>query len=140
MTALLPPTPAAVTAYFTRRRSAIAEFTPEDLASNERLWRVEICGLPESAAPAAVEAENGGSRSAEASPVVQSPDPPCGHCGQPPCRACGQPFQPRREWSRYCSASCKQRAKRARRGNIGHADWVLQTSAPEAAELAGAVE
>jgi hypothetical protein len=47
---LLPPPPAAVAAYFQRRRSSIAEFTPEDLASNERLW-LEICGLP--AAPAA---------------------------------------------------------------------------------------
>jgi hypothetical protein len=44
---LLPPPPAAVASYFTRRRSAIAEFTPEDLASNERLW-AEACGEVES--------------------------------------------------------------------------------------------
>jgi hypothetical protein len=43
----LPPTPAAVASYFTRRRSAIAEFTPDDLASNERLW-AEACGEVES--------------------------------------------------------------------------------------------
>jgi hypothetical protein len=114
----LPPPPAAVAAYFARRRSSIAEFMPEDLTANERLWVVEICGLTEPATAATEEAENGGSTSAEASPVVQSSDPPCGHCGQPPCRACGQPFQPRREWSRYCSAGCKQRAKRARRGSV----------------------
>jgi hypothetical protein len=62
----LPPPPAAVAAYFQRRRSSIAEFLPEDLASNERLWVVEICGLTESAAPATGEAENGGSAPAEA--------------------------------------------------------------------------
>jgi hypothetical protein len=117
----LPPAPATVASYFTRRRSAIAEFTPEDLASNERLWVVEICGLTESAAPAAAEAENGGSKAAEVVPVVQSSDPPCGHCGQPPCRGCGRAFQPRRQWSRYCSAGCKQRAKRARRGSVAEA-------------------
>jgi hypothetical protein len=118
----MPPTTAAVSAYFRGRRSAIAEFSPEDLTANERLWR-EICGLPETAEPAepqpaAAEAENGGSTSAEASPVAEPPDPSCGHCGQPPCRGCGQPFQPRRGWSLYCSAVCKQRAKRARRADF----------------------
>jgi hypothetical protein len=114
----VPPPPAAVAAYFARRRSSIAEFTPEDLADNERLWRVEICGLPESATPAAGEAENGGSTSAEASPVAEPPDPSCRAHGEPRCYDCGQPFQPRRQWSRYCSAGCKQRAKRARRADF----------------------
>jgi hypothetical protein len=120
---LLPPPPAAVAAYFQRRRSSIAGFSPEDLDANERLWR-EICGLPESAEPAepqpaAAEAENEGSKAAEASPVVQSSDP--SSCA--PCGGCGQTFEPRREWSRYCSASCKQRAKRARRGSVGHGEF-----------------
>jgi hypothetical protein len=66
----LPPTPAAVAAYFTRRRSAIAEFMPDELRHNERLWIVEICGLTESAAPAAGEGENGGSKAAESSKAL----------------------------------------------------------------------
>jgi hypothetical protein len=103
----LPPPPAAVAAYFQRRRSSIGGFSPEDLDANEQLWR-EICGLPQ---PAAAEAEKWGSTSVVASPVIPGPDP----SAQPRCAGCGQPFQPRREWSRYCSPGCKQRAKRARR-------------------------
>jgi hypothetical protein len=45
----LPPTPAAVVEYFHRRRRAIAEFSPDDILHNERLWCDEICGQPESA-------------------------------------------------------------------------------------------
>jgi hypothetical protein len=47
--AALPPSPAAIAEYFRRRRSTIAEFWPDDILHNERLWVVEICGLPESA-------------------------------------------------------------------------------------------
>jgi hypothetical protein len=46
-TRALPPPPAAVTEYFQRRRHTLSGFTPEDLLHNERLWQVEICGLPE---------------------------------------------------------------------------------------------
>ena len=46
--AVPPPSPVAVTEYFRRRRSSISEFTPDDILHNERLWVVEICGLPES--------------------------------------------------------------------------------------------
>jgi hypothetical protein len=109
---MLPPTPAAVAAYFTQRHGTLEAFTSDETRHNEWLWLVEICKLAESEAaallqPPSLEAENGGSTSAEVIPVVQSPDPRC--------KACGQPFQPRREWSLYCSASCKQRVKRARR-------------------------
>src|SRR5215831_6509226 len=48
MPAVLPPSAAAVAEYFRRRRSTIAEFTPDDILHNERLWVVEICGLDES--------------------------------------------------------------------------------------------
>jgi len=47
--AVLPPSPAAVAEYFRRRRSTIAEFSPDNILHNERLWVVEICGSPESA-------------------------------------------------------------------------------------------
>ena len=47
--AMLPPSPAAVAEYFRRKRSTISEFSPDDILHNERLWVVEICGLPESA-------------------------------------------------------------------------------------------
>jgi hypothetical protein len=117
---MLPPAPAAVAAYFAQRRGTLAGFTPEDVRHNEMLWLVGACGLSESEAaalmgdpapamptPAALEAENGGSMAAEVVALVQSPDPRC--------NACGQSFQPRREWSRYCTVNCKQRAKRARR-------------------------
>jgi hypothetical protein len=119
----LPPTPAAVAAYFKQRRGSLTELTPEDARHNERIWLVGACGLSESEAAAlmagapspaaampigaALEAENGGSRAEEVMPVIQGPDPRC--------NACGQHFQPRREWSRYCTVNCKQRAKRARR-------------------------
>jgi hypothetical protein len=109
-TLCLPPTPAAIAAYFTQRRSVISEFTPADIEHNERLWVVGICGMPEPpecAVPASPETENGGSEAAEVIPAVQGSDPRCS--------ACGRAFQPQREWSRYCSASCKQRAKRRRR-------------------------
>jgi hypothetical protein len=113
---MLPPAPAAVAAYFAQRRGTLAAITPEDARHNERLWLVGACGLSESEAAAllrtdalgaALEAENGGSMAAEVVALVQSPDPRC--------NACGQSFQPRREWSRYCTVNCKQRAKRARR-------------------------
>jgi hypothetical protein len=35
----LPPAPAAVAAYFTRRRGSLTDFTPEDLQHNERIHR-----------------------------------------------------------------------------------------------------
>jgi hypothetical protein len=113
VTDVLPPPPAAVAAYFARRRSNLAGFTPDEIEVNERLWLVGACGLSEVEAAAlmasarALEAENGGSMAEEVIPVVQSPDPRC--------NACGRAFQPRREWSRYCTVNCKQRAKRARR-------------------------
>src|SRR5215471_19502391 len=44
----LPPSPAAIAEYFRRRRSTISEFSPDEILHNERLWVVEICGLPES--------------------------------------------------------------------------------------------
>src|SRR5215472_8829726 len=47
MPAVLPPSAAAVAEYFRRRRSTIAEFTPDDILHNERLWVVDICGLTE---------------------------------------------------------------------------------------------
>jgi hypothetical protein len=115
---MLPPTPAAVAAYFAQRRGSLAGFTPDEVRNNERLWLVEVCGLsepPESEARApaparegrALEAEDGGSMEPEVVPAIHAAN---SHCG-----ACGQPFQPRREWSRYCTVNCKQRAKRARR-------------------------
>ena len=115
-TAVLPPPAAAVAAYFARRRSTLAGFTPEDIEVNDRLWLVGACGFSESEAAAlmasarALKAENGGSEPVAALPVEGGPDPRC--------NACGQPFQPRREWSRYCTVNCKQRAKRARRVGV----------------------
>ena len=54
------------------------------------------------------EPENGGSGTpADVEPILPLELAECG--------ACGQQFYPPREWSRYCSARCKQRAKRARR-------------------------
>src|SRR5215831_6431550 len=47
--AALPPSPAAIAEYFRRRRSSIAEFSQDNILHNERLWVVEICGLPERA-------------------------------------------------------------------------------------------
>ena len=44
---ILPPPYAAVADYFQRRRSSLSAFMPEDILHNERLWHVEICGLPE---------------------------------------------------------------------------------------------
>jgi hypothetical protein len=119
MSERLPPAPAAVTEYFRRRRGSLAELTTADLQHNERLWVVETCGLPESACdpaitpggsvprPAAWEVKYGGSTEPEVVPAVHADTT---HCG-----ACARAFQPRREWSRYCSPICKQRAKRARR-------------------------
>ena len=72
---MLPPTPAAVAAYFAQRRGTLAGFTPDETRHNEWLWLVEVCKLSESEAAAALEAENGGSTSAEVIPVVQSPTP-----------------------------------------------------------------
>jgi hypothetical protein len=46
--AMLPPSASAVAEYFRRRRTAISEFSPDDILHNERLWVVEICGLDES--------------------------------------------------------------------------------------------
>jgi hypothetical protein len=115
---MLPPTPAAVAAYFAQRRGTLAAITPEDARHNERLWLVGACGLSESeaavllqpAAREAWEAENEGSTADEVIPAGAGPDPRC--------NACGQPFQPRRGWSRYCTVNCKQRAKRARRVGV----------------------
>jgi hypothetical protein len=112
---MLPPTPAAVADYFARRRGSLAGFTPDETRHNERLWLVGACGLSESeaevllqpAALAALEAENGGSTEPKVVPAT--------HAADPHCEACARVFQPRREWSRYCSVNCKQRAKRARR-------------------------
>jgi hypothetical protein len=80
----LPPTPAAVAAYFRARRSAIAEFTPEALQHNERLW-LELCGLPEPSeptVPAAAEAEPHLAATmpprATGSPAGELPPGPCG--------------------------------------------------------------
>jgi hypothetical protein len=42
------PPPAAVKDYFRRRRNSISEFSVEDILHNERLWVLDICGLPES--------------------------------------------------------------------------------------------
>jgi hypothetical protein len=122
---MLPPTPAAVAAYFAQRRGTLAGFTPDEIQHNEMFWLVGACGLSESEAAAlmgdlripaamptgaALEAENGGSMAEEVIPAAPCPDPRC--------NACGQPFQPRREWSRYCTVNCKQRAKRARRVGV----------------------
>jgi hypothetical protein len=43
----LPPTPAAVAEHFRRKRSVIAALSKDDVLNNERLWVVDICGLPE---------------------------------------------------------------------------------------------
>ena len=47
--AALPPAPAAVAEYFRRKISTSSELSPADILSNESLWVLEICGLPESA-------------------------------------------------------------------------------------------
>jgi hypothetical protein len=78
----LPPTPAAVASYFTRRRSAIAEFTPEDLASNERLWRA-VCGLPELLAAAPTAPANTMPTGAAQSPAGEQVEG-CGYPNTPP--------------------------------------------------------
>ena len=85
---MLPPAPAAVAAYFERRRRTLAEFTPDDIEHNERLW-LETCGV---AAPPAPEAQNGGSTVPEVihrsptalTPHVEAVGSPSGHAGSGP--------------------------------------------------------
>jgi hypothetical protein len=49
VSSVLPPTPHAVAGYFAkRRRGSLTEFSDAEIWHNERLWVVEICGLPES--------------------------------------------------------------------------------------------
>ena len=66
----LPPPPDAVHSYFARRVHSLSGWTPEEVTANERLWHVEICGLPEATF-----------RSAEPAPSVttQNRIPPAAH-------------------------------------------------------------
>jgi hypothetical protein len=122
----LPPPPDAVRSYFALRVHSLSGWTPEEVTANERLWHVEICGLPEATfrspepapsvttqnrIPPIEKSENGGSK-------------PAGVVREPPtnvtplyraCEECRRPFRPTRPWSTFCSPRCKQRAKRARR-------------------------
>jgi hypothetical protein len=137
----LPPTPAAVAEYFRRRRSAIAEFSPADVLHNERLWVVEICGLPESALdPAPIITREQAARLDDPFSDKRKFGPrgqytKCADCGAvfeslrlrlcagcsksshapqaKRCQGCGAPLPPMgRKTLKFCSAACKQKAHR----------------------------
>lgn len=48
------------------------------------------------------------------------------------CDICGKVYQPKREGSMYCSAACRQKAKRRRRAPKRLPDWCAP---PEASEI-----
>jgi len=87
-----------------RRLHRMAELTVKESAGTPvRLGRYE-----ERPAFLSGEPQNGGSVAPIDVVPIQTPE-------LTECGACGQRFRPLREWSRYCSPRCKQRAKRARR-------------------------
>ena len=141
--AVLPPSPAAIAEYFRRRRSSISEFSPDDILHNERLWVVEICGLPESALDPApiITREQAGrlddpftdkrkfgprgqyTKCAGCSAVFGSLGlrlcAACSKSSHAPetkrCRECGAPLPPMgRKTLKFCSEACRQKAHRGR--------------------------
>ena len=134
----LPPTPAAVAEYFRRRRSAIAEFSPDNILHNERLWVVETCGLPESELdPAPIITREHAARLDDPFTDKRKFGPrgqytKCAGCGAvfeslglrlcagcsksshaprtKRCQECGAPLSPHsRKTLMFCSAACKQK-------------------------------
>jgi hypothetical protein len=141
MSPTLPPTPALVSEYFRRRRRAIAEFTPDAILHNGRLWVVETCGLPESELdPAPVITREQAMRLDDPFADKHKFGPrgqyaKCAGCGTvfeslglalcatccksshaaqaKRCRECGAPLPPRsRKTLKFCSATCRQKAYR----------------------------
>ena len=139
--AVLPPSPAAVAEYFGRRRSSIAEFSPADILHNERLWVVEICGLPESALdPAPIITREQAARLDDPFSDKSNFGPrgqytKCAGCGAvfeslglnlcagcsksshapqaKRCQKCGAPLSPYgRKTRKFCSEVCRQKAHR----------------------------
>jgi hypothetical protein len=137
----LPPTPALVGEYFRRRRSAIAEFSPDDIRHNERLWVLGICGLPESAIdPAPIITREQAARlddpfSDKRKFGHRGQYTKCAGCGSvfeslglrlcatccksshaaqaKRCQACGAALPPGgRKTLKFCSAACRQKAHR----------------------------
>jgi hypothetical protein len=141
MPTVLPPTPAAVTAYFNQRRRAIAEVTPDDIRHNEQLWVVETCGLPETELdPAPIITREQAARLDDPFADKRKFGPrgqytKCAGCGTvfeslglrlcatccksshatqaKRCQECGAPMPPGgRKTGKFCSAACRQKAHR----------------------------
>jgi hypothetical protein len=139
--AVLPPSPAAVAEYFRSRRRTIAEFSPDDIRHNERLWVVETCGLPESALdPAPIITREQGARLDDPFSDKRKFGPrgqytKCAGCGAvfeslglrlcaacsksshapqtKRCQECGAPLPPTgRKTLKFCSSACRQKAHR----------------------------
>lgn len=126
---MLPPSPAAVADYFRRRRYTLTEFSPDDIMHNERLWVVEICGLPDPASePSEMPSEGGsagrgsmtGSREVLGALPVPVTHQDAGAIpfslteGAPICLVCRKAFSPRRKDAKVCSNRCHKRASRER--------------------------
>jgi hypothetical protein len=138
--AALPPSPAAIAEYFRRRRT-IAEFSPDDILHNERLWVIETCGLPESALdPAPIITREQAARlddpfsdkrkfgasgqytkCADCGAVFESLGlklcAACSKSSHAPqtkrCQECGAPLHPGgRKTLKFCSSACRQKAHR----------------------------
>jgi len=138
---MLPPSPAAVAEYFRRKRSAIAELSKEDIAFNERLWVVDMCGLPETEVdPAPIITRDEAAHrddpfkdTSRFGPVGQYTR--CAGCGAvfeslglrlcagccksshapqtTRCQKCSAPLPPRgRKTLKFCSDACRQKAHR----------------------------
>src|SRR5215472_9456852 len=139
--AVLPPSPAAIAEYFRRRRSSISQFSPNDILHNERLWVVEICGLPESVLdPAPIITREQAARLDDPFTHKRTFGPhgqytKCASCGTvfeslglrvcsgcskssyapkaKRCQECGVPLPPMgRKTLKFCSAACRQKAYR----------------------------
>ena|SRR5215469_349744 len=138
---VLPPSPAAVAEYFRRRRSTIAEFSPDDILHNERLWVIGIGRLPDSALDLApiITREQAArlddpfsdkrkfgprgqyTKCAGCGAVFESLGLNlCAGCGKSShavpskrCRECGAPLSPHgRKTLKFCSDTCRQKAHR----------------------------
>jgi hypothetical protein len=138
---MLPPEPVAVAEYFRRKISRISELSLADILSNERLWVVAICNLPESALdpapiitreqamrlddPFANKRKFGlrgqytkcaGCRAVFESLGLSLCATCCksSHAPQPKrCQGCGAPLPPGgRKTLKFCSEACRQKAHR----------------------------
>jgi hypothetical protein len=121
---MLPPTPAAVAAYFAQRRGTLSELTPEDARHNDRLWLVGACGLSESEAEALLTSDQRPAAAMPLEPSAEAAGEGNGLPGYPStpalsvtrnsaaCATCGSAFRARRSTARFCTTRCRMVAHR----------------------------